>query len=1133
MSTPKKMILIFILSFYSTYVFSQELVIQTGHSAAINDIKYSANGKYFLTASSDGSIKLWDSRSFDLIRSLYGHSGEVIQADFFFNDSVVISASKNDSSLYMWDVFTGKIITKSKVCPSVFVNARKLFCLNNSKSKLFLLAVDRLNEKYIAELDLRTLALLKKYKLKINGFLSLEWMELLEDDKTVFLGTPEKLIFYDLDSLKQIHEYSITFEAGFESSFSIIEKRRQVMIRTGNYVNYIYSFDMQSEKSTTLSLFENNTAFCFSADSSIMYAAGSNSNNFVSGVKAIDLRTQNELFSLNSKNILTTSIVCSPDNKILILGGISGDIKIFNLNEKELIKEIDPNPISEYVCFHPKYPWLYINSKETYRNNIFDLTTLDKVNGSSGISKLDSPNLLYPENFDLTGDILTTSNPYFFYKMENEGYGKETKLYLYNLVRKPKFQEFENPYECKTIFIHKFPPSLFLNPSFNKSFSKMAVLAYDMFETDFQGNPLLRNISIIDLKLSTESELNIAARDPGFFIDNDSSIIVPVLKSYKVKLDSIVNIFGGIDSTINFYCEFEVWSIKTKTKLRESSYKFPNVDICNISSNSLTLAFTLKDNFSVFLMDIKTMKIFDTLSIDESPVISIAFNQDNNFIATLLKNGNTKLWSMDESNELLNFFTLPYSKIAQNYSLVESTEFRPDEFNGSKVTELVHDDSNYLIYTSDFYYLATIRNLDDILKFRINNRVFPPSDQFVNFNRPDIVLSKVNKSDSTVMALHKAYLSHESKLKYRDPRNIKVDIPILELDYENNISFVSNDSIASLNLSASVEKNILNVLNIWINNVPIYGSQGKNLRNLNSSFYRDTIPLILNRGLNKIKINVVDTSVNSSLFSTLLVNYRPLVSVKPNLYIIGIGCSEYKKFRPLNGCDMDVKMFVNNFLKKEGKDFNKVVIDTVLNESVSRNIISKFKSKLLESKVDDYVIVFFSGHGFINKNTNIFGTFEIDYSTLFEKGIPFDTLYDILDGIKARKKLMLINACHSGDIVPDLKIYGLEKKYFRNLTAENGTNVIVSSNYSESSWTEQTDTNSLTVFGEALNNAMNFGVLNDSITNQNNPADLNKDGHVSISELQYFLKKTISNRTSGNQTPDFRFENVENNFIFW
>jgi hypothetical protein len=71
----------------------------------------------------------------------------------------------------------------------------------------------------------------------------------------------------------------------------------------------------------------------------------------------------------------------------------------------------------------------------------------------------------------------------------------------------------------------------------------------------------------------------------------------------------------------------------------------------------------------------------------------------------------------------------------------------------------------------------------------------------------------------------------------------------------------------------------------------------------------------------------------------------------------------------------------------------------------------------LKTGVNDKVILAYSGHGLLSKDFDYFlSTYGIDFLDPKKDGLPYELLEDLLDGIPARKKLMLIDACHSGEL---------------------------------------------------------------------------------------------------------------------
>ena len=70
--------------------------------------------------------------------------------------------------------------------------------------------------------------------------------------------------------------------------------------------------------------------------------------------------------------------------------------------------------------------------------------------------------------------------------------------------------------------------------------------------------------------------------------------------------------------------------------------------------------------------------------------------------------------------------------------------------------------------------------------------------------------------------------------------------------------------------------------------------------------------------------------------------------------------------------------------------------------------------------MNDQVLISYSGHGLLSKDYDYFlSTYSVNFKNPAENGLPYDELESLLDSIPARKKLMLIDACHSGEVDKD------------------------------------------------------------------------------------------------------------------
>lgn len=83
-----------------------ELYVQQGHGASILTTDFSADGRYILSGSADGTAKLWEASSGRELRTFRGHSpGQVVAA--LSPDGRYVLTGGEDKSARLWDVSTG------------------------------------------------------------------------------------------------------------------------------------------------------------------------------------------------------------------------------------------------------------------------------------------------------------------------------------------------------------------------------------------------------------------------------------------------------------------------------------------------------------------------------------------------------------------------------------------------------------------------------------------------------------------------------------------------------------------------------------------------------------------------------------------------------------------------------------------------------------------------------------------------------------------------------------------------------------------------------------------------------------------------------------------------------------------
>jgi uncharacterized caspase-like protein len=231
--------------------------------------------------------------------------------------------------------------------------------------------------------------------------------------------------------------------------------------------------------------------------------------------------------------------------------------------------------------------------------------------------------------------------------------------------------------------------------------------------------------------------------------------------------------------------------------------------------------------------------------------------------------------------------------------------------------------------------------------------------------------------------------------------------------------------------------------------------------------------------------------------------------------------------------------------------YGNVYLKVLANERADADSVVAAASFLKKSKVNDQVILFFSGHGLIDPNMDYYLAM---HNTVFtnpsDGGLLYTRFQDLLDGLPARKRLVFIDACHSGEFdrneltaqafvqnneekvtEKDFKFRGkkvigianandLMKELFADLRKETGATVISSSTGTE-----------LSVEGKQWKNgAFTFALL-DGLIGMKADADHNKE--ITVRETRDYITGKVKELTGGRQNPTTRQENIDFDYRIW
>jgi len=531
-------------------------------------------------------------------------------------------------------------------------------------------------------------------------------------------------------------------------------------------------------------------------------------------------------------------------------------------------------------------------------------------------------------------------------------------------------------------------------------------------------------------------------------------------------------------------------------------------------SNDHKLLATGSNGGKVKVFDVETLALLLEFEAGNARVYNLVFSKDDRYLFANMQDGHLYMYDLKERR--------PVAQILLKYE-------------------------NSLIITSQAYYMGT-KSLLQSLGFKYNGQTFSFTQFDAQLNRPGKVMERLGFAQPGLIETY-----HLIEQKRSGLLNVSEDfllqsesIPVARIKNRSAIPMVTKESILPLQLTYDQPTASDCRLQLWVNGVPIFGINGR------PTAGETTLEVELNSGQNLIELALEKEGVVGRRTGLQVWCER---ESKPEAYVISIGVSDYQaEGKDLQFATKDAEDIAK--LYQESANFDQVHTQTLLNEQVTKANILALRNWLERTTVDDQVVLYISGHGLLDENYDFYyATEDTDFANPAKKGILYDDIEGLLDGIPARRKLLLIDACHSGEYDKDapplpqaqqdsLKqkgvafkgfskgdeesapVLGLQNSFelmqqlFADLRRGSGATVISSSSGVQVSYEDE----------EWQNGAFTYAFLYGL---KSMKADENSDGQVTASEIQAFVAEYVPRLTDGLQVPTFRRENLEFDFRVW
>jgi WD40 repeat protein/uncharacterized caspase-like protein len=607
----------------------------------------------------------------------------------------------------------------------------------------------------------------------------------------------------------------------------------------------------------------------------------------------------------------------------------------------------------------------------------------------------------------------------------------------------------------------------------------------------------------------------------------------------------------------------KLWDVDTGRKIRTFEGHSKDVYSLSFSPDGRYIATGSWDE-TAKLWEVTTGKEIRTFKGHSKKVYSVSFSPDGRYIVTGSWDNTAKLWDVATGREVRTFNEHSGFVTSVNFSfdgkyIVTVSGDRTikiwDINTGKEIATLVSvGEKDCAIFTPDFYYIASKDALKGI-HFRIGNKVYPFEQFDLRLNRPDIVVSRLGKaSPGLITAYKKAYQKRLHKMGFTEEQ-VQGDIHLPEVSLLiRDIPISTESKLFSFKVKAYDNKYYLDRFNIYVNDVPIYGIKGMPLKKKCIKSYEQVIELELSNGNNKIQVSCHNEHGTESLKETFEIVYSG-EDTRTDLYVIAIGVSNYKDSEfNLNYAAKDAIDIAKLFQQNPEQIFDEVHTLLITDEEATKGSIAKARKFVENSRVDDNVVLFIAGHGLVDDDLNYYyGTYDVDFYSPSERGLPYEDLENILDGIPARKKLFIMDACHSGEIEKEeMQLVaakslstGVKSRAVRGFVRIQkglGLSLGNTSQFLQTLFADLRRGTGATIITSSSGEQLSFesanwrnGVFTYTFLEgmKEHKADKNNDGIVTVSEIRDYVIERVPELTGGRQTPTSRRENLEDDFRVW
>lgn len=1053
------------------------LVVPIGHTSGVNFATFSLDGKYIATASWDKTAKIWNAADGKLLIELIGHTGAINTANFSPDGKTIVTAS-NDNTAKIWNVSNGKLLIELIGHTSSVQSAN----FSHDGKTIITSSVDRTIKTWSASTG-KLIADWTKEKMYI--------VAVSPDGENVVTGSQDSYSDWRVRIWRLVDNTLIQELVGHSSA-----------IRTAT----------------------------FSPDGKYLITTSADST-----VKIWNIRKGNLIGELQSSSYYSfNSANYSPDGKNIVTTESHIGTKIWNATNGNFIKKLTENKQASFAAYS-------LNGKYIIEAGGFAPKILNATDGEIAQELKGHSNYVYSSRYSPDGKYIVTTygggtngiSP----KIWNPLTGNVIGELQGGMIDYGMDAEFSPDGKYVIISGGKAPDIWSMD---DRKFVR---------KLDSQSPWIYHSAYSQDGKyIVTANENNIAE----LWDAATGNLIRKFIGHSKWVLNSSFSPDNKYIVTSSADYTARVWNVANGDSLLELNGHTGSV-VSAVYSPDGKFILTAAEDSTARIWNATNGKLIKELLGHASYVNTAIYSPDGIYIATASLDGTIKIWNAIDGSLQNNF--------QWKNGEVNSAMFSPDgksiiatyKDHTTKIWNILKDKESYTFFLVDSSYNISYipsgyyqcsQTVSKLLHYVTKDLKVITFEQLdVKYNRPDKVLEAIGNTDTALIKSYRKAWEKRIKKLGIDTTAFRDGYSVPEADFTNRdaIEYEQKAGTLKLLIKGNDSTYKLDRFNVWVNETPVFGQRGINIRKRNRNDFDTTITIKLSQGENRIETSITNVNGTESYRMPLTVNYTPAIKQKESVRFIGIGIDQFadNKYN-LQYSTKDIRDLSKKLKEKYKGD---IIIDTLFNENVTTSNVKALKQKLQQTTENDKVIVAYSGHGMLNKEYDYYlSTYSVNFDKPEEGGLPYDELESLLDSIPTRKKLMLIDACHSGEVdkedlvtlnaSSDSLIKGLKPVAYKqegHLGLKNSFELMQSLfvNVGKSTGATIISAAAGTQFALERNDLKN-GVFTYSILEA-----MNKYPTLKISELKKIVGQRVEELTKGLQKPTSRNEMITVDWNVW